>query len=289
MRKRFLVALVPLLVACGSYDYNRAALVPRATPRMNSGHPLAGKAQLTVGASSLAHLGTPGAGDPDAGVEIPGTQLFASLRAKFRDDSSIGLLYENGLDEGAEPLDRTQPPVEGRNVQGYGLASDYSVGLLDPRFRIGLGTDVMFWAVPYVEYLTCAADQECFPYSIQNEGTEIVMTFTGSVAPSFRLSDEVTLFAGLTLRQHPTLKQKGMAQASLDGPRITSPFNFLLSGGMELAIGGGRVLATAIAYWDVSREPARYGPGVAVLLSIPFGKRDPAPAAPAGPPPPPAP
>ena len=291
MAMRFLVALVPLLVACGTYNYNRSALVPRATPRMSGGHPLAGKGQLTLGASSLAHLGAPEAGDPNAGIEIPGTQLFGSLRGQVNDTFSVGLLYENGLDAGAKPLKSTQPPVEGGNVQGYGVSTDVSIRTPDPRLRVGLGFDLMVWSVPYVEYLSCAAGQDCFPYSIQNEGSDLVETFAASVTPSYRVRDGLTVFGGLTLRQHPTLRQKGVEQEPLlDDVEIQSgPGNLLISGGVELALGDGAVLATAIAYWDVSREPARYGPGVAVLLSIPFGKRDPAPAAPAGPPPPPAP
>ena len=94
--------LLVLLVGCGTYNYNRAALVPRSTPRMTTGQPLAGKGQLGLGASSVAHFGKPGVGDPNAGIEIPGTQLHGDLRARLGEMVSFGILYENGLDQGAK-------------------------------------------------------------------------------------------------------------------------------------------------------------------------------------------
>jgi hypothetical protein len=286
---RLLLALVPLLVACGTYNYNRAALVPRATPRMSGGHPLSGYGQLTLGASSLAHFGGPGVGDPDAGVEIPGTQLFGSLRGQLNDTFSIGLVYENGLDQGAKPLKTTQPPVEGGNVQGYGITADVSIRTSNPKLRVGLGIDAMLWSVPYVEYFTCAAGEACFPYSIVASEKDTVEAFAASVTPSYRTSDDVTVFGGVTVRQHPTIQQKGVEMDPLlDGPDVESgPANFIFSGGVEVALADHALLATAIAYWDVTRDPAKYGPGAALLLSVPFGKRGHAPPPQPMPPPPP--
>ena len=50
----------------GRYTFEEVALAAR-----NSGMPLEGRGELSVGASSIAHLGDPGVGDPTAGVEIP--------------------------------------------------------------------------------------------------------------------------------------------------------------------------------------------------------------------------
>ncbi|HSK04754.1 MAG TPA: hypothetical protein VK932_26065, partial [Kofleriaceae bacterium] len=282
------LATVPLLVACGTYNYNRAALVPRATPRMSTGHPLPATAQLTAGASSLAHLGAPGPGDPNAGLEIPGTQLFGNLRLQPFEGLTLGLVYENGLDAGAKPLKSTQPPVDGGNVEGYGFNFDASIRTGDPRFRVGLGVDAMVWNVPYVEYFTCAAGEECFPYSIVSRGSDTVESLAVSLTPSYRPSEGVTVFGGLTVRNHPTIKQKGQTSDPLFEPEVRAgPANFIVSGGVEVALAGGALLASAIAYWDASREPVEYGPGVAVMLGIPLGRRTRAPdAAPVPPPPP---
>ena len=270
---RYFVSLV-FLVGCGTYNYNRAALVPRATPRMTTGQPIDGQAQLAVGASSVAHLGKPGVGDPNAGVEIPGTQLHGDLRARIGESVSFGILYENGLDQGAKPLKSTQPPVEGGNVAGYGLAMDVSIPTSDPRFRVGLGVDAIVWSVPYVEYFTCAAGEDCFPYSVQESGRDLVETFAASLTPSFKATPEVTVFGGVTARQHPTIQQKGMEMDPLfSEPEVESgPINFIVSGGASFSLGNGAVYASAIAYWDVSSDPAKYKPGLALMLAVPFGK-----------------
>jgi hypothetical protein len=269
-----MLGLALLVAACGTYNANRAALVPRATPRMTTGQPLEGLAQLNVGASSVTSLGAPGVGDPNAGVEIPSTQLHGDLRARIGDSVSIGFMYENGLDKGAEQLKTTQPPVDGGNVQGYGLTMDMSIPTGDPRFRIGIGIDAMIWSVPYVEYLTCAAGETCFPFLIMDTGKDLVETFAGSITPSFKPSEDVSVFGGLTVRQHPTIDQKVVDLNAFDSPEVESgPTNFIISGGAEVSFADGALLASAVAYWDISRDPAKYRPGFGLMLSVPFGKK----------------
>jgi len=279
---RALLASAPLLIACGTYDGNRAALVPHATPRMGDGQPPAARGQLTLGASSVANLGEPRAGDPDAGVEIAGTQLFGSLRGRLGDSLSLGVIYEHGLERGAEPIKSPQPPVDGGSIHGYGLSADLSIRTGDPRIRIGLGADAVLWSVPYVEYVTCPPGEPCFPYSVGDRGRDAVETFAASLTPSCRATDVITVFAGLTLRQHPVIRQKGIERdPELSNPQVQSgPGNAILSGGMALSLAGGALLASAIVYWDISSQPARYGPGLAMALSIPIGKHR------RGPPPP---
>jgi hypothetical protein len=282
MRARVLI--VPLLAACGNYNYNRAALVPHATPQLHSGMPLDSIAEISAGASSVAHLGKPGLGDPEAGVEIPGTQLFGALRLGILDRAAIGLVYQNGLDASAHPLKSTQPPVDGGNVQGYGVTFDVAISTNNPNLKVGLGLETMFWHIPYVEYYTCAAGEACFPYSIQAEGADTTPTIGAALTPSYRLGD-VTLFGGVTARQHPTLQQKGMDTDPLfQEPEVESgPFNFIVSAGAEVAFGGSqKVKASAIAYWDTTQNPAKYGPSLALMITLPIGKRsvDPGPTAP---------
>lgn len=271
--------LVILTAACGTYNANRAALVPRATPRMTSGQPLTGFAQFSAGASSVANLGEPGVGDPDAGIEIPSTQLHSSLKLAPNDRVSFGLLYENGLDRGATPLKSTQPPVENGSVQGYGFSIDVSVPTGDPKWRVGLGLDAMMWTVPYVEFLTCAKGEDCFPFMIEDKGTDNVGTFAASVTPSYRADKHVTVFGGLTVRQHPTLQQKTTeVDPIFDEPEVDSgPFNVIGAAGIEIAFADGGLLASAMAYMDFTGDPAKYKPGLALMLSVPIGKREPKP------------
>ena len=283
MRSLAWVALV--LGACGTYNYNRAALVPRATPRMHSGAPLDGRAELSVGASSVASFGDPGVGDPNAGVEIPGTQLHGDMRVRLGDIVALGFIYENGLDKGATPLKSTQPPVEGGNVQGMGMSVDIAVPTNNPNLHIGLGLDAIVWSVPYVEYFTCAMDESCFPYQIQNHGSDDVDTFAASFTPTYVASDQVTVFGGVTLRNHPTINQKGQEMDPLFfSPQVESgPANLVVSGGVQVSLAEGAVLASAVAYWDSSQNIAKYTPGLGMLLSVPFGRK----TAPRDPPPPP--
>jgi hypothetical protein len=266
------IALLCLLLAsaCGERNYNRAALVPRATPRMTSGQPLEGRGQLSVGASSVAHLGDPEVGDnANAGVEIPGTQLFGALKGRIGKHATFGVLYENGLDQGAKKLNKSQPDVDGGNVQGYGLSLDIAIPA-DEKWTFGIGLDAMLWNVPYTSY-------EVFngTLTIRDEGSDTVETFAASITPSYKLDKDLALFGGITVRQHPTIDQKGMDIGTvLDDVEVESgPANYIVSAGVEGALLDGSVLLMAVAYYDLSRDPAKYGPGMGVMVSLPFGRR----------------
>jgi hypothetical protein len=274
---RLLLSLVPLLVACGTYNYNRAALVPRATPRMTSGQPLSAAGQLDVGASSVASLGKPEAGDSNAGIEVPSTQLHGGLKLRVGETAAVGVIYENGLAQNAEKLNSSQPDVKGGGVQGYGLSLDISIPTGNPNFRVGLGVDAIMWSVPYVEYFSCAAGESCFPFSIQTEGRDNVGQLALSLTPSFKVSEDLSLFGGLTVRQHPTIDQKGMEQEPLfSEPEVESgPANVLISSGAELSLANGGLLASGVIYWNASQNPAKYKGGFGLMLSVPLGKRGP--------------
>ena len=269
---RCLLALVPLLVACTT-NYNRAALVPHATPRMTSGQPLDGRGQLSVGASSVAHLGDPEAGTDNQGIELPGTQLFGALKGRIGQHVSFGMLYENGLDKGAKKLNSSQPDVDNGNVQGWGMTLDISIPV-DERWRIGVGVDAMLWSCPYVSYETTTTGS----ITLREEGSDTVETFAASITPSFKLDKDVTLFGGLTIRNQPTIQQKGQGVLLLDDVEVESgPANYIVAAGIEGSLADGAILLSALAYYDVSRDPAKYGPGMGVMLSLPFGRRSSAP------------
>jgi hypothetical protein len=274
---RILICLVPLLIACGTYQFNRAALVPRAAPRMASGQPLSATGQLGLGATSVTSLGQPTPGDPNAGIEVPSTQLQGNLKLRANENVSFGLLYENGLAQGAEPLKNTQPRVDGGGVFGYGFSLDVSIPTGNPDFRVGTGIDAMIWSTPYVEYATCALGETCFPGTIMERGRDSVGTIAFSITPSYRVSPEVALFGGVTVRQHPTLEQKGLETDPLfRSPEVDSgPFNYIVSGGAELSLADGAVLASGVVYWDISQTPAKYKPGVGMMISLPLGRRGP--------------
>jgi hypothetical protein len=267
---RLVVVLVPLWFGC-STNYNRAALVPHATPRMTSGQPIEGRGQLSIGASSLAHLGDPQPGDtPNQGIEIPGTQLFGNIKGRIGDVFTFGFQYENGLDSGAKKLNKSQPDVDHGNVQGWGVNLDFYIPIED-KWKIGIGVDAMLWNCPYTEYETTQTGG----ITLRDTGSDIVEQLALSITPSYKLDDDIALFGGLTIRQHPTIDQKGMGNILDDVEVDSGPANYIIAGGIEASLAKDAILLSAIAYYDVSRDPAKYGPGMALMMSLPFGKRHP--------------
>jgi hypothetical protein len=280
------LALCAALVGCGTYNYNRAALVPRSTPRVTTGTPMETIGQIDVGATSVAHLGSPGEGDPNQGVELPGTQLHGGAKLRAGKSLQLGILYENGFDAGAKAIKHNQPPVDNGNVSGYGISLDAIIPTGDPRINVGLGVDGMLWSAPYVQYDSCAAGVDCFPYNITERGRDHVTAFAASVTPSFKLDPSVVLFGGLTVRNQPTIQQKGTTQDPLldaDGEVQSGPANFVVAAGAQLSLADNAVLLSGVLYYNVSRNVVEDKPGIGLMLSLPFGKIKPAP--PANPPP----
>lgn len=275
---RYLLALALTATGCGQFMANRAALAPRATPQLHSGQPLDGTAELSFGASSVAHVTDVGEGDPEAGVEIPGTQIHGDARLRLSEVFALGLVYENGLDETAKRPKEEQPPVDEGNVEGYGITADISIATMDPKLRVGLGFDMMIWSVPYVEYLTCAPSDPCFPdVLIEDRGTDRTETFGVSLTPSYRIG-AITYFGGLTARQHPTIQQKGTETDPLlegEGDVESGPFNLIISAGLEAAFMAGALEASFVLYQDVTQDPVKYGPGLGVLVNVPLGRKQP--------------
>jgi hypothetical protein len=251
---------------------------------MTTGQPLAGKGQLSLGASSVAHLGDPKPGDtPNQGIEIPGTQLFGALKGGIGDIVSFGFLYEVGLDAGAKKVNASQPDVDHGNVHGYGVALDFSIPI-DERWRLGIGVDAMLWSCPYTSYNT----ETNGLYTIVARDTDTVDTMAASITPSFKIDDDIAVFAGLTVRQHPTIDQKGtdVTVPGFNDVEVQSgPGQYIVSGGIEGKVANGNILLSAMAYYDISRDPAKYGPGMAVMMSLPIGKKHKRDAQPQQPPP----
>ncbi|MBP6633478.1 MAG: hypothetical protein KBG28_31295 [Kofleriaceae bacterium] len=272
---------------------NRAALVPHMTPMTRDGAPLQSTGELQVGASSLAHLSSPEAGDDTSAVEVPGTQAEAVLRLALGEHLSLGLLYAHGFDATAKKTKATQVPVDVGDVRGYGLSMTASLPTRDPRLHIGLGAELLTWSVPWVEYAVCV-DPLCGdpPWTLMTEGRDLVSQLAASVIPTYRTGN-LTFSAGITARNHPTIDQKGIEQGLDLGDDVRSgPFNMVLSAGAGLELGAG-MRANVVLYVPVDGAPVSYGPSAAANLLIPLGPRradrtptpapPPPPAAPTGP------
>lgn len=273
--------MLPLVAACTT-NFNRAALVPHAAPRMSTGQPLEARGQLSVGASSIVHLGDPEVGSTsNQGIEIPGTQLFGNMKARIGEHAALGFQYEHGFDAGAKKLNSSQPDVDNGDVKGYGFTLDVFIPTGDPNWKIGLGVDAMLWSCPYVSYETTTTGS----ITIRDEGSDSVTAFAASITPSYKIDKGMTVFGGLTVRNHPTIQQKGMGTLLLDDVEVESgPANYIFSAGVEVGLADNSMLLSAFGYYDASRDPAKYGPGMGVMLSVPLGRRGKAP--PQQPPPP---
>lgn len=284
--RRFALVLV-LLGACNVNRVNRAALVPHMTPTLRNGAPMETPAELSAGASSLAHT-TLGSSDDSAAVEVPGTQVEGAMRVRVG-RASIGLIYAEGLDSGAKPIKDNQPPVEAGNTRGYGFTVSGAIPTGDPRWHVGVNVELMTWSVPYVEYETCVQNCGLGTWTYREEGRASVSQAAIGVLPTYS-TGKFNVWGGLSIRNHPTIEQKGVeVGVDFEDEVEEGDFNFMLSAGADVELGGG-FRAGLTAYQVVQGKPASYGPGIAAMLTIPLGRRDvdPPPAAPAAPMGPPA-
>ncbi|HTJ45869.1 MAG TPA: hypothetical protein VL463_27385 [Kofleriaceae bacterium] len=274
MRFVVLVTLTGCTVAA-----NRVALVPHATPLTTTGQPLGASAAFTAGATNAFDVAKPQLGNPEVGLEIPSAQAHGDLAFRLTRNFSMSLSYDRGLHQGATPLKWTQPPVDGGDAEGYGVGFAYSIETDEPGLRVGIGTQLTAWNVPYTEYRACISgcDFDGIPveYSDVVTGTDDVGGLAIAIVPSYH-TGKWTYFGGLTGANHPTLIEKGI-ESSLDvGGKVQGgPFNLIAHAGVAVELVDG-VSASAYVAQDLVRDPVAYRPSVGVLLSVPLG-RDPAP------------
>jgi hypothetical protein len=270
--------VLPALAACSTYALHRAALVPRATPIPGDGQPMTTPGELSLGASNVAELVKPGVGDPNAGVAVPGTQLRGALALRATDNLSLAAIYEHGLASTAHAVTSSQPSIDNGPVVGYGLGWTYSIRTGTPGFRVAIANEIVFWSTPWVQYSTCVDMCVGTPGStVVDRGSSIVPAFVLGVTPSYR-TGRVTIFGGLTLRNHPTIVEK-VDTNYVDDPDVsTGPWNLIAHAGVSVELGAG-VRASVLVHQDLVADPVAYGPGIGVMLAIPIGgERAPQPA-----------
>ena len=237
---------------------------------MTTGAPIEGRGELSIGASSVAHLGDPKEGDVDnQGIEIPGTQLFGGLKGRFGEHFTFGALYEVGLDKGAKKINASQPDVDEGNAHGYGISMDIAIPI-DEKWNIGVGLDAMLWSCPYVAYKTVVGTGG---FTISERSRDTVSQLAASITPSYKIDSDILIFGGLTVKNHPTIDQKVTGTTFDDVDVDSGPGNYIISAGIEASLAKDKIKLSAMGYYDVSRDPAKYGPGMAVMMSLPFGPK----------------
>lgn len=267
---------------CATYSVRKSALSPHIAPPMRNGFGMPEHAEASVGASTLATTSPPREGDgANAGLHIPRVELGAALRGRLSENFDVGLLWDQGLRQGAYKTSADQPSPDNGSVYGAGASMFASIPTATPSFRIGLGLDLMAYSVPYVEYSTCVENCYGAPYTTVDEGRELIGVYSLSVIPSFR-TGPLTLFAGGTVRNHPTVEKGSLetdADDIFDDEVREGPANFLVSAGAEIELGAG-VRAMGMIYQPLTRDPVEYGPTFGAALTIPLGRRAPSRAAP---------
>ncbi len=286
---RSLLPLLALAAGCQTYAQHRAALVPHQTPLPIDGQPLQSAGQLALGASNLGNAVAPGIGNPDAGDVVPSDQLRGSLDLRASHNVALGVVYENGLAAGATRIKSSEPPMDGGDsVTGYGVHMMVSIPTSNPAWRIGLATELMMWTVPWVEYTTCV--ENCGSgtgTTVMSSGRDQVPTAAIAIVPSYR-TGRLTVFAGFTARNHPTIIEKTETVLANEPADVQSgPFNVTAQAGAEIEIASG-VRASLLVHQTLTRDPVIYGPSLAAMLTIPLGRDEPPAPPPAGalPPPP---
>jgi len=265
-----IITMFAVTAACQTFAQHRAALVPHATPLPTDGQPLQGAGEVSLGATNVMDVVTPGAGNPDAGDAVPSTQLRGSLSGRINDVISLGGVYERGLASGSHAITSSQPPVDNGDVAGYGVNGTFSVPTSVPGLRVGVSVELLVWSVPWVQYTVCV--QNCLPgpsYAVMDKGTDTVATFALGVIPSYRVG-RLTVFGGATIRNHPTITEKILTDEPGDAEVRGGPFNLTVHVGAAVDLGGG-VRASLLLDQTVTADPVSYGPGVAAMLAIPFG------------------
>jgi len=260
-------AVAALMAGCGTRQVNRAALVPHMTPTLRSGAPMDTPMELSLGASSVTHLGDIESGDDTAAVEVPGTQIEGAFRARLGQHVSLGLMYAQGFDSTAEPGKAQQPAVDHGDARGWGVALGGMVPTSDPRWHVGINVELLLWSLPYIEYSTGSSG-----YTLVEEGRGTVSQAAIGIVPTYT-TGRLNLFGGLTIRNHPTIKQKGVESGiELTDDIQEGPANFVVSAGVEGELGRG-VRGSLVVYAPIPSARIRSPPSLAAMLTIPLGPR----------------
>lgn len=267
-----LAIALPLLIglgACSTYSVRRSALVPHMTPNTRSGQPMQRNAEGGLGLTTLAQAGAPSeAANANAGLFIPRNQVNASVRRRVNERLDVGFTWDQGLSKGATKIAADQPDLKDGDVYGGGVSMYYSAPTSNPKFSIGLSTDLMAYSIPYVEYRTCV--ENCFEGTDISHGRSTQPVASLGITPSYK-NDKWTFFGGLTAKNHPTI-QKGSVDNGLllsDDEVSEGNFNVVANAGAEVELGDG-FRAMVHVYQTLSADPVDYKPTLGIGLTLPL-------------------
>jgi hypothetical protein len=273
-----LVLILPTLAACSTYAQHRAALVPHATPIPIDGQPMQAPRELTIGADNLVDITAPKVGDDTQGDVVPAQQLRGQLGFRLGRDASMSFIYQHAIAQNATVVSPTSPQITQATLAGAGAQLAYSIPTGTPGLRVGIAAELVIWHVPWVEFTECVENCSVPGYNYSNTGADDEPTLGFALVPSYK-TGSLTLFGGVTIRNHPTVTQTTVTTLpDSDGDVQAGPFNATVHAGLGIDLGGG-VTAKLLVHQTVTRDPVSYGPGVGLMLSIPLGHDEPPPPA----------
>jgi hypothetical protein len=205
--------------------------------------------------------------DQNAGIAIPRWEGQGSVRIPFRPNLTLGAHIDYGLDKGSIAVSKDQPDPEGDTV-GAALSLLYAAEL-SPQFTLGFAGQIWFYSIPYVEYNTCV---NCpgGPYTDIDHDRELIGVLSMAVLPTYKVSPALSVFGGMTLRNHPTI-QKSEVTVGIDLDRSeeveSGPLNAIASLGADYML-AKYVKLTGYLYQPIAANPVHYGLSAGFMLTF---------------------
>jgi hypothetical protein len=201
-----------------------------------------------------------------------------AVRGRTSANFDLGLSFELGARPDAMAITNDQPDAPMSSAFGVGMSFHYAGPDFGHGIRVGMALDLMMFQIPFFEQATCVANCEGAPAGWTEQGIHTVGLYSFSLLPSWK-TGSVTLFGGVTLRNHPTntkgqtLTLGGNDYDDSDEVR-EGPQYYLVGGGVDIDLSGGVGLMIHI-YQPTTRSPVIYGPVVGVALEFSFDVKPP--------------
>jgi hypothetical protein len=280
-RPHLLLMLGVALTACGpqALILRQSAVVPHVPPPSWGGQTVPERFGLGLRSSTLVLppdlFAQPGR---QSGVYVAQSEAELELRLRLWNRLELAALGDVAFDQTARPTtDGVAPRPNLGPAAGFGFGSRFT--FLEGPFQIGMGLDLLLYSLP--------VHSESDSGAWTGEERQLVGVYAFSLLPSYRPSSLLTMFAGVTLRNHPDIL-KSTAQELYWWQQPTGaspgPMNVVVSAGVSYRP-VSLVLIHAQLYQNIGDQPVAYrAPGVDVGVTLLLADAPSPPAA--GPPPP---
>ncbi|PKN25247.1 MAG: hypothetical protein CVU65_09370 [Deltaproteobacteria bacterium HGW-Deltaproteobacteria-22] len=251
---------------------------PRAPTR--SGQPISeGSARVYHNSSALTWMGSSPTGEDNTTANrLSGYVGGGGLRVKTGDTSDLGLLFEMGSSRWTRAGADRAPSGPSGDQAPWALGVDFAYASRQyGRMWLAVSVEALWLWMPNAEYVASwctAADGflDCHQRGTDwNAGLGLALT----LLPSWKFTDDFTLFAGLDLRMMPSFND--IIYVDTENPFATeyNPLDYDLN----VAFGVGAELRLARAchlifsvYQPVTRHPLTLGPMVGFVFSVDIGE-----------------